>query len=465
MKKPLKLELIRRDGGTQARAELDAFVVDDYAAAYLAKVDMPAPLVFFDGEAHWLADGFHRVEGAEKAGRRLLECEVKRGGLRDAILFAAGANAQHGLRRTNADKRGAVLLLLRDKEFGLWSDRKIGQACAVDHKTVARIRREQSGEIPTGGELEGEPADLQRRSRVVQPPRPAESVKLLPEARQVLRDTGLADDLSQVRELARLQPEHQERVAIRLTLGARTVKEARDQEKRAELHQQAAALAAAPPPLPDGPFDVIAADPPWSFDSRSEDPSHRGRTDYAVMSLEKIEALPVERLAKPDALLFLWVPNALLSQGLQVVSAWGFEQRTVLTWDKEMLGVGNWLRNSTEQCLVAVKGSAAGHAHQSADADPGAPARPQPEAGDVLRAGGEPLPRRQGGALCSNSEGWMGGLGGREGEVRVRPQSRMFRAGLLERVSFVGQLRGLKACSGPTKQLIPVQCLSAESAD
>ena len=100
------------------------------------------------------------------------------------------------------------------------------------------------------------------------------------------------------------------------------MKEALDQEKRAELREHAAELAAAPPPLPEGPFDVVAADPPWAFESRNDDPSHRGRVDYAVMGLAQLEALPVPRLAKPDALLFLWVPNALLEDGLRLVKAW-----------------------------------------------------------------------------------------------------------------------------------------------
>ena len=323
--------------------------------AYASKAEMPAPLVFFDGREHWLADGFHRLEAAGKAGRRVLECEVKRGSLREAILHAAGANALHGLRRTNADKRGAVLLLLRDDVFKKWSDRKIGDACVVDHKTVGRVRQELGGEFPTDEE-EGSTLGP-RRSRVVAAVKPTSSVKVLPEVRQVLREKGLSEDVSEVRAVAKLAPELQERVAARLSLGSKTVKDALDQEKRAELWEHAAQLAAEPPPLPEGPFDVVAADPPWAFENRNEDASHRGRVDYAVMSLAALEALPVSLLAKPDAMLFLWVPNALLEDGLRLVKAWGFVQKTVLTWDKELLGLGNWLRNTTEQVLVAVRGS------------------------------------------------------------------------------------------------------------
>lgn len=65
---------------------------------------------------------------------------MRQGGLRDAILHSAGANAAHGLRRTNADKRRAVLMLLEDEEWATWADREIARRCAVDHTFVGRMR-------------------------------------------------------------------------------------------------------------------------------------------------------------------------------------------------------------------------------------------------------------------------------------------------------------------------------------
>ena len=74
---------------------------------------------------------------------------MRRGTARDAILYAVGANDTHGLRRSQADRRNAVLTLLRDPEWTRLSDRKIADAARVDHKTVARTRRELTGEFPT----------------------------------------------------------------------------------------------------------------------------------------------------------------------------------------------------------------------------------------------------------------------------------------------------------------------------
>lgn len=137
----VSLSDIRTDGGTQIRVEIDEGVVADYAAKIVASVELPPAVVFHDGAEHWLADGFHRYHAHRKAGFKTMPCEVREGTRRDAILFACGANAGHGLRRSNADKRKAVETLLKDEEWGKWSDREIAERCAVSNSTVSEYRR------------------------------------------------------------------------------------------------------------------------------------------------------------------------------------------------------------------------------------------------------------------------------------------------------------------------------------
>jgi regulator of replication initiation timing len=140
MNKTIKIESIRIDGGTQARASLDQNTVAEYAEAMEHGAKFPPVVVFFDGADHWLADGFHRYFGSKKIGALDIEAEVREGTKRDAILFSLGANAHHGLRRTNADKRKAVETLLNDAEWAKWSDRQIAKACGVGHPLVASVR-------------------------------------------------------------------------------------------------------------------------------------------------------------------------------------------------------------------------------------------------------------------------------------------------------------------------------------
>src|SRR6476646_3295361 len=139
---------IRIDGGTQTREEINENAVNDYAEAMRVGKELPPAVVFHDGSNNWLADGFHRYHGANKIGIALL-CDIRQGTRRDAILYAAGANDAHGLRRSNETKRRAVMLLLKDEEWRQWSNPVIAQKCGVSDEFVRKIRAEAS---PTVGD-------------------------------------------------------------------------------------------------------------------------------------------------------------------------------------------------------------------------------------------------------------------------------------------------------------------------
>ncbi len=146
-----------QDGGAQMRVEMKPDVVLDYTEDMAAGATFPPVIVYFDGTDYWLGDGFHRVAAARKLERETIEAEVLDGDARQAILHGIGSNASHGLRRTQADKRRAVERLLRDEEWGTWSDRKIAKLAKVDHKTVGKIRRELlGGEFPTSARPNGD---------------------------------------------------------------------------------------------------------------------------------------------------------------------------------------------------------------------------------------------------------------------------------------------------------------------
>lgn len=112
-------------------------------------------------------------------------------------------------------------------------------------------------------------------------------------------------------------------------------------------------------------FGVILADPPWQFQNRTGKmaPEHKRLARYGTMKLEDIQSLPVRDLARETAHLYLWVPNALLPEGLRVMAAWGFEYKTNLVWHKvrkdggpDGRGVGFYFRNTTELILFGVRG-------------------------------------------------------------------------------------------------------------
>lgn len=141
----LDIAKIRRDGGTQPRVGIIQETVAEYAEAMLAGDEFPPVIVFHDGTDYWLADGFHRALAGIVAGIEEIRADIRMGTLRDAVLFSAGANATHGARRTNEDKRHAVKLLLLDPEWSQWSDREIARKCRVHHDLVGQMRKTVSG--------------------------------------------------------------------------------------------------------------------------------------------------------------------------------------------------------------------------------------------------------------------------------------------------------------------------------
>jgi hypothetical protein len=147
---------IRIDGGTQTRAGLRSDVVEEYAAVVAAGGDLPAAVVFDDGDELWMADGFHRHEAYRLAGKAEMPVEIRKGTKRDALLYAVGCNDTHGLRRSNEDKRQAVRMILADEEWSEKSDRWVAEQCHVSEHTVAAVRVESTAQTRSCHQKTGE---------------------------------------------------------------------------------------------------------------------------------------------------------------------------------------------------------------------------------------------------------------------------------------------------------------------
>ena len=143
--------MITVDTTVQARAHVDPALIEEYAQAMGELAEFPPLTVFVEGDGHILADGFHRYAAAKRADLSTFLCELREGGLREAVLFAVGANGTHGRRRSNEDKRCAVRKLLNDAEWCHWSDREIARRCSVSHQLVAEVRSQITG-LATGDE-------------------------------------------------------------------------------------------------------------------------------------------------------------------------------------------------------------------------------------------------------------------------------------------------------------------------
>lgn len=161
----MKIETLRCDSieataATQIRVRLDKDVIDAYCEDYKSGADFPAIVVFREknSERAIMADGFHRHRGRINAGFDDIDCEVHEGGMHEALLYALGCNFDHGLRRTNADKRHAVEMALKDPEIGRLSRQEIADICRVTKRTVQKLANTKDIEAPeNGAKVKGEP--------------------------------------------------------------------------------------------------------------------------------------------------------------------------------------------------------------------------------------------------------------------------------------------------------------------
>ncbi len=141
-------------------------------------------------------------------------------------------------------------------------------------------------------------------------------------------------------------------------LGEKTPGKALKERKLEERRAQAEEIRRQPPPKSKAgtKYEVIVVDPPWQYEKRAEDVTHRARLPYPSMTAEEIcewgKDLPVAK----DCILWLWTTNAFMRDAFTVLDAWGFAEKTILTWFKDKMGVGDWLRGKTEHCILAVKG-------------------------------------------------------------------------------------------------------------
>jgi len=126
-------------------------------------------------------------------------------------------------------------------------------------------------------------------------------------------------------------------------------KEIRHEKRIKELEEKAKNLKP-----PEGKYNVIVIDPPWPYGTKYDPEGRRVASPYPEMSIEELKKLEIP--ADDDCILWLWTTNAFMHEAFHLLEAWGFKPKTILTWVKDRMGIGDWLRGKTEHCILAVKG-------------------------------------------------------------------------------------------------------------
>lgn len=141
MNKVLNIGAIVMDERLQSRVEISEEVVSEYAEAINDGAEFPPVLVYFDSINYFLTDGYHRLLAHKRAEKVSILCDVRPGSITDAIFHSTGVNTSHGMRRTYADKRKAVMTLLDDFEWERMSNTEIAKHCHVSPSFVSDLRK------------------------------------------------------------------------------------------------------------------------------------------------------------------------------------------------------------------------------------------------------------------------------------------------------------------------------------
>lgn len=162
------------------------------------------------------------------------------------------------------------------------------------------------------------------------------------------------DTISKVEKIETKAPEE---VKVKLSTGEMSINEAYKEIRKAEKEEQKQiAIESLNREIsePTGLYHVLVVDPPWQYEKRAEDATHRGRCLYPTMTIQEI--MDMEIPAEENAILWLWTTNAFLHEAYHIIEEWDFTPKTVLTWVKDRMGTGDWLRGKTEHCILAIRG-------------------------------------------------------------------------------------------------------------
>lgn len=109
-----------------------------------------------------------------------------------------------------------------------------------------------------------------------------------------------------------------------------------------------------PPEVPAGEYACIVIDPPWPYEMAFNEQFNCGGLPYPALTIEALAAMSIP--AADDCIVWLWTTNAFVHEAYHLLSAWGFEDKTIMTWVKPGMGLGRWLRGQTEHCILAIRG-------------------------------------------------------------------------------------------------------------
>ena len=282
-----------------------------------------------------LVSGLHRLKACELLGWQEIDCVEKDYDELDAEL----AEIDENLVRIELTTLERAEHLKRRKE--------IYEAKYPEAKRPQGGRRQKNSETVSpfskdaAVKLAVSPRTIQQEVQIAE--------KIVPDVKEVLANTELANSKRELLKIARMEPELQRKIAQKITTNeAKSVVDARRLLKRDEVKEVS---------KPDGKYRVIYADPPWCYNDKRDGNTTGAEDHYPSMTIQELCELPVKELAEENAVLFLWVTSPMLEECFQVIKEWDFKYKTSFVWDKVKHNMGHYNSVRHEFLLICTKGS------------------------------------------------------------------------------------------------------------
>lgn len=316
-----------------------------------------------------ILDGYHRVRACKELGIEDWPSVIREGMSEEEKLeHAYKLNVKR--RHLSREKKMGVVKQLAEEvtEDGdrKYSTRDIADITGIPKSTVSDYFHELSelGQLNLPDKVQGKdgksrPSTKPKREAPEQPTRSKEEAEL--EAPQgsnskpksiYLHRHADKEKAQEIVIAAKSGDEKAQQDVERLSSGQTTVKNAHRRLEQKRQKEQAEE-----PPIPDGKYRILYADPPWKYNDKRDGYTTRAEDHYPTMTIQELCALPVKDLAHDNSVMFLWVPSPILEESFEVVNAWGFNYKTSLIWYKVKHNMGHYSSVRHELLLICTRGS------------------------------------------------------------------------------------------------------------
>jgi len=304
----------------------------------------------FDKKSHKFADIFPMIEGD---GLENLKQDIKEHGQLEPVILYEG-KILDGRNRYRACKE--LGLDVKTEEYK--GEKPLEFVISLNFKR-RHLTQSQAGVIALTilPMMEDEARKRLKTSTGGSNPQPLEKLPKPEEPFHSSKEAGKLFNVSEkyVREAKKLKETSPE-LFEEVRMGHKNFSEIKKEQRAEKLAKQREEIQKESFEKPSGDYDVIVIDPPWNYqeDSVYDADGFRGTCPYPTMSIEQIKNITLP--AKDDCVIWLWTTNKHIFDCREILNEWGFEIKSILTWDKEHIAIGRWLRSQTEHCILAVKG-------------------------------------------------------------------------------------------------------------